>query len=246
MARIRSIKPEFWTSQQIVECSTNARLLFVGLWNFCDDNGIHHAETKRLKMEVFPGDDFTVGQITGWIGELLTVGLLREYEAEGRRYWLVTGWKKHQRIDKPSHKHPLPPATDSTNDQRGFVECSTNDQRGLDERSPPDVDVDVEGKGNISARAAHPDAPDGFNLFWIAYPKKRSKGDALKAWLKLSPNAELQKRIMEAVKEARASEDWTKESGKFIPYPASWLNAEGWEDEYTSSNKPASLFEGAL
>lgn len=146
MARIRSIKPEFWTSQQIVECSTNARLLFVGLWNFSDDNGIHPAEPKRLKMEIFPGDEFTVEQIAGWIGELLKAGLLHEYGSEGRRYWLVTGWKKHQRIDKPSCKYPLPTAVDSANTQIGLDEHSTNDRRELDEPSPPEG-KGVEGKG---------------------------------------------------------------------------------------------------
>jgi len=24
--------------------------------------------------------------------------------------------------------------------------------------------------------------------------------------------------------------DWRKDSGQFIPHPATWLNAKGWED----------------
>ena len=48
MARIRSIKPQFWTSEQIADCSSNARLLFIGLWNFCDDCGVHPASPARL------------------------------------------------------------------------------------------------------------------------------------------------------------------------------------------------------
>ena len=44
MARIRSIKPEFWTAEQVMECSPMARLLFIGMWNFCDDGGNHHDE----------------------------------------------------------------------------------------------------------------------------------------------------------------------------------------------------------
>ena len=57
MARIRTIKPEFWTSDQVVECSFAARLLFIGMWNFCDDYGVHPASLRKLKMEIFPGDD---------------------------------------------------------------------------------------------------------------------------------------------------------------------------------------------
>jgi hypothetical protein len=169
MARIRSIKPEFWTSQQIVECSTNARLLFIGLWNFCDDNGIHPAEPRRLKMEIFPGDDFMVEQITGWIGELLKVGLLREYETEGQRYWLVTGWKKHQKIDKPSYKHPLPPATDSAKAQGEIDEHSPNDRRGLDDRSPPESSgvessgVELSTPDGVDVRSEAADQPEPRN-----------------------------------------------------------------------------------
>lgn len=69
MARIRTIKPEFWVSEQIAECSTSARLLFVGLWNFCDDAGVHPAKPKTLKAELFPMDDITTGDVAGWMAE---------------------------------------------------------------------------------------------------------------------------------------------------------------------------------
>lgn len=107
MARIRTVKPEFWTSEQVVECSPHARLLFIGLWNFCDDGGVHAASVSRLRMEVFPGDDFTLEQVKGWIKELLRVGLLEEYDVNGTVYWRVTGWK-HQKIDQPTFKFPQP------------------------------------------------------------------------------------------------------------------------------------------
>ncbi|MER2526740.1 MAG: hypothetical protein ABTR07_02310 [Candidatus Competibacter denitrificans] len=111
MSRIRSIKPEFWTSEQVVECSPTARLLFIGFWNFADDNGVLPASPRQLKMLVFPGDDFTLEQISGMVDELLRQGLLAEFTGEdGRKYWCVTGWKAHQKIEKPSCKFPAPPA----------------------------------------------------------------------------------------------------------------------------------------
>lgn len=130
MARIRTIKPEFFTSQQIAECSTNARLLFVGMWCFCDDQGVHPASCKRLKMEVFPGDDFRTSDIELMVAELLAVGLIEEFESDGERFWFVTGWARHQKIDRPNRKYPCP-----------FDDHSTNDRRMVDEQSPP------EGKG---------------------------------------------------------------------------------------------------
>ncbi len=78
------------------------------------------------------------------------------------------------------------------------------------------------------------DNPD-FEHFWLAYPKKRSKGDAQKAWLKLNPSKQLTDVILHAVEQAKTSEQWLKDGGQYIPYPATWLNAEGWNDENTVS-----------
>ena len=144
MARIRSIKPEFFTSEQVAECSTNARLLFVGMWCFCDDQGIHPDSPARLKMEVFPSDDLTKADVEQYVEELVAVGLIQRYEVEGQKYLMVTGWVRHQKIDKPSKKYPLPVAEDSTSDRVKLDEDSSNTRRALGDGK--DVDVDVEGK----------------------------------------------------------------------------------------------------
>jgi hypothetical protein len=110
MARIRTIKPEFWTSEQILDLSLPARLLFIGLWNFCDDNGVHPASARVLKARVFPADDITIAQVDGLIRELITQGLLMEYSAEDASWWYVTGWSRNQVINRPSaSKYPKPP-----------------------------------------------------------------------------------------------------------------------------------------
>jgi hypothetical protein len=70
-----------------------------------------------------------------------------------------------------------------------------------------------------------------FERFWSVYPKKRNKGDALKAWRALKPGEELVTAILAAVERAKASVQWRKDEGQFIPYPATWLRARGWEDE---------------
>lgn len=136
MARIRTIKPEFWTSEQIVECSRDARLLFIGLWNFCDDGGVHPASIKRIKMEIFPSDDLTADDLAELIAELVSNQLIETFEAQGKSYWHVVSWSKHQKIDRPTLKHPQ------------FDEHSTNDRRALDGLSPPErkgTDTETEG-----------------------------------------------------------------------------------------------------
>src|SRR6266540_1203181 len=104
MSRIRTTKPEYWSSEQIMNLTVPARLLFIGMWNFCDDAGNHPSGIKTLKAEVLPGDEIDV---TPLVQEMIDQGLLVEYEVEGKRYWHITGWH-HQKIDKPNYKHPLP------------------------------------------------------------------------------------------------------------------------------------------
>lgn len=73
-----------------------------------------------------------------------------------------------------------------------------------------------------------------FNLFWIAWPKgkKKSKGAAERAWKKIAPDNKLFGVIIVGLNRARSSKEWAKDEGKYIPHPATWLNAKGWEDDY--------------
>jgi hypothetical protein len=70
-----------------------------------------------------------------------------------------------------------------------------------------------------------------FQIFWEAYPKKKSIGQAEKAFAKTQPDEQLMEKIIHAIERAKTSGEWQKENGQFIPYPATWLNAKGWMDE---------------
>jgi len=71
-----------------------------------------------------------------------------------------------------------------------------------------------------------------FDIFWKAYPKKKSKGLAEKVFAKVNPDEQLLATMLATIERAKKSEDWLKNSGQYIPHPATWLNAKGWEDEY--------------
>jgi hypothetical protein len=76
-----------------------------------------------------------------------------------------------------------------------------------------------------------------FDEFWERYPKKRSKGQAERAWVKIKPDEQLFKAILDGLERAKTSVEWQKDGGQYIPHPSSWLNAKGWEDEYTTSKE---------
>lgn len=111
MARIRTIKPEFFTSETIAALSTEARLTFIGLWTAADDHGRAVDNPRILKGALWPlDDDVTPTDVSLHIHSLAELGLVERYEADGRRYLLICGWDEHQRMNrKSSPKHPAPP-----------------------------------------------------------------------------------------------------------------------------------------
>lgn len=69
---------------------------------------------------------------------------------------------------------------------------------------------------------------ENFDLFWSAYPKRKDKANAEKAFRKVDVPIET---LLKAIEKQKKSADWMKEGGKYIPYPSTWLNGRRWEDE---------------
>ena len=91
----------------------------------------------------------------------------------------------------------------------------------------------VKNKSNKITPYSPPQGDAGgelFDRFWALYPKKRNKPAALRAWRRLNPTAALCMTMSRALKRQMASEEWQKDGGRYVPYPASWLNGARWED----------------
>ena len=73
-----------------------------------------------------------------------------------------------------------------------------------------------------------------FDRFWSAYPRKRNKEAARKAWKKINPDAGLCRIMSAALERDKQSREWKKDGGEYIPYASSWLNGRRWEDEDSS------------
>lgn len=112
--RIRSIKPEFWRSEDISRLSIEDRLLFIGLWSYVDDNGVGQDRESLVAADLF-ADDLsrdprdTLARVSGGLERLSEAGRIVRYTVDGRAYLAVTNWERHQRIDKPNKpRYPLP------------------------------------------------------------------------------------------------------------------------------------------
>jgi hypothetical protein len=73
---------------------------------------------------------------------------------------------------------------------------------------------------------AHP-STNGFETFWAAYPRKQGKLAAQRKWTQLRPPLD---QCLQAIAEQRSTEQWLKDRGAFIPYPATWLHQGRWMD----------------
>lgn len=83
-----------------------------------------------------------------------------------------------------------------------------------------------------------------FNKFWKEYPKKVSKENARKWFIKNKPDDELFNKMIKSLERFKELDDWKKQNGKYIPYPSTWLNQKRWEDEFeTDEEKINRIFD---
>jgi hypothetical protein len=92
-------------------------------------------------------------------------------------------------------------------------------------------------ENNLIKKTTNKENNNAFDSFWSVYPRKIAKGAAEKAWVKLNPDADLVATILAAMD----SFDWPSDE-KFIPYPATWINARRWEDEKPANDEWVATF----
>ena len=113
--RIRSIKPEFYRSLDIAALDWDARLVFIGLWSYVDDNGVGRDVEQLITADLFPldGDPTeTLRRVSLGLDALFRRGLITRYEVDGKRYLFVTNWDRHQLVKNPNKPRYPRPTTD--------------------------------------------------------------------------------------------------------------------------------------
>lgn len=146
MSRMRSIKPEFWSDQQLTRLSRDVRMLYVALWNFADEQARMPGDSRIVKSWCFPlDDDVTPAVIDGWLDTLGGFGKVVRYEVDGSAYLHLPRLGEHQRLDsRLESRHPAPPA-----------ETQDSADRPEPQRKSAQIDPDSDASPPRAERAKH-------------------------------------------------------------------------------------------
>lgn len=223
MARIRTIKPDFWTDGNMVQLSAFARLLYIGMWNFtlCDHGHVAD-DAVKLKLQILPIDPVNVDEL---LAEIMAQGrVTRVSSPDGRTYLHVKRFEDHQKID-PRWKTRCPACAQRDTLNPVETPVSLPEPR----RDSPQLTLGRDGKGKESnTPSARATPSQDFLTFWAGYPRRVGKQDAIKALIRARRKASLDEILagVERLKKEVAGKD-----PNFIPHPTTWLNAGRWEDE---------------
>lgn len=236
MARARNIKPAFFMNEDLVELPFQDRLLFIGLWTLADREGRLEDRPKRIKMEVFPADDVDVDES---LTRLASTGMLVRYEVGSGRYIQIVNFLKHQRPHGQEKDSEIPPFQGDLQPRSEPVTTKvvTKYSQGDSKHALiPDTgylipDTPLTDTPCPSLARKRADVGDRFDTWYASYPSKVGKKRAQQAFEKIDWRKVDMADVMSALEQHKVSEQWTKDGGKFIPHPATWLNGERWNDE---------------
>jgi hypothetical protein len=108
-----------------------ARLLWIGLWTHCDDEGRTKDDVKLIKARIWPLDQVTLRDIEEDLVTLAVCGRIVRYQAGGKAYLAITNWRDHQSINKPTpSKIPPPPLNGSRRTTGTIPEDSGGERKG--------------------------------------------------------------------------------------------------------------------
>jgi hypothetical protein len=262
MARIRTIKPEFFTSLSIADLPLTARLTFIGVWTHVDDEGRCVDDARLIKAAVWPLDDRTSADVEDDLRRLSESSLIIRYKVGERSFLEVSSWGEHQRINRPTpSKHPdvsqaseifgIPvtvhvpkPVTssdeDSNTDQVSLTDDSVSTHGDLTGGKEQGTGNREQGKEGTSASPPSDSKPKR-----TPEPGSDADPDWLKFWetypLKKSKDG-ARKSWASALKKAAAAdiiagaERYRDDAGRkpeYTKHPTTWLNQGCWTDEPT-------------
>lgn len=230
MARIRTIKPEFFRHEGLQDLEINhakeyPMLVFAGLWTLSDKEGRFEWRPRQIKLDILPFLKFDMDQTLKLLSDN---GFIEKYEVDGKHYGLIPSFSDHQRITgkeaQSPERYPTPPVKQLGNNGE-TPEQQPRSQEKEKEKEKERTDYSSE-----------------FLIFWKAYPKKTgSKKVAFDNWKKLNGEKPEIEFILSAIKQ---QQEWRDNSnGEFRPEwkdPERWIKGKMWEVELNKPEKKPS------
>lgn len=165
MPRIRTIKPEFWSSPGIEELEPRWRLLYIAMWQWADDFGRGTAEPRELAAFAFPRENITLDEIRRGLDGIRRVFDVVFYYVARRPYYSIPSWSLHQKIDNRAKKarYPSPDDGEPFNPLNGqVIGQNTESSMGSTESSMGSTEISTDstprnrGTGEQGNRDTHP------------------------------------------------------------------------------------------
>ena len=237
MARIRYLKPEFFTDEDLAELPLETRVTFAGIWCHADKAGRLEYRPKFLKAMIWPYDAV---DMESQLQALSRKPFIRIYTIDGHRLIQIINWEKHQKphhTEKESVLPPPPPKEEEKNLPAPSLKEEEREkgmEKGMEKQDEGSTRL-RNGSVTVKKRLKSTEVYNCpyFQKFWNAYPKKEAKGKAWEEWKKIFPvpDQNFSVLVQKSICTYKQTEQWNKDSGKFIPLPASWLHGRRWDDE---------------
>jgi hypothetical protein len=159
MARLRTVKPEFFDDEKLSSVSRDARLTFIGILIQSDDYGVVKGHPVWMKNNIYPYDEIKVAEFQKWITELEVIKAIIPFTHNGEQFYFIRTFSVHQKVDNPSKwKNPEPPedilegsGEASLNTPRGLPEDSAQDKNRIEKNRIEKKRIEKKGKENTPA-----------------------------------------------------------------------------------------------
>ena len=202
--------------------SDTVRLLYTWLLSHLDVNGNFYADPVMVNNLIFTRLGHSIKTVSSALDELTEKGLIVRYQVNGEIY-----------LNYPDffEKQPkLNPDREGTPD----IPNITPESILINSRVTQELIIREKTQYKIREDKIREVMPEGFEIFWNAYPKKVNRKEAITAFKKVKISLDI---IIAAIENQKNSDQWKKDKGKFIPYPSTWLNKERWLDEEIDDEK---------
>lgn len=218
MAERRMFSKQIIDSDAFLNMPLSSQVLYFHLSMRADDDGFINNPIKITRMVGSNTDDFNI---------LVAKKFILTFESGiiVIKHWLMHNYIRNDRYKETVYREEK--AQLGLKEDKSYTLDTNGLPGGIPNGNPGKVRLEL-GKSKVSIKPLV-----GFEAFWTAYPKKIGKDKCRKWFDNKRPTPELIENMIQSVDLQKTTEQWTRENGRFIPHPYTWLNRGGWEDEVT-------------